>query len=483
MAVVAIPEDQVIKRLQQDNVWWTTGQIDEEYAAWNRRLYFEAFYGLLGMGMPRRAVLLMGPRRVGKTILIFQAIQALLDTGVSPHRIAYISVENPYFQSRPLETLFQLCRQATGGADPDGWYVFFDEIQYLKDWEIHLKTMVDGFPRTKFVASGSAAAALKLKSMESGAGRFTDFLLPPLAFCEYMHLLGLDTMMIPSQLDWKGNLTDVYDCTDMERLNAHFVQYINYGGYPEVLFNPQMQMNPGRFIKSDIIDKVLLRDLPSLYGIRDVQELNSLFTHIAYNSGQEFTLEGLSQGSAGMDKQDIRKYLQYLEAAFLIQRVERIDHTARKFRRVHSFKLYLTNPSLRSALFTPLSSHDPQMGPMVETAIFAQWLHWKGFDLWYAHWKQGRTEGEVDMVGLTPAQFKPAWALEIKWSNRYLAAPGELKSLLQFCETNHLNAALVTTIDQKGLRSLNRLNLYYLPCALYAYSIGMNIIAGAKDRI
>ena len=52
---------------------------------------------------------------------------------------------------------------------------FFDEIQYLKNWEIHLKSLVDRNRRTKFIASGSAAAALRMKSIESGAGRFSDF--------------------------------------------------------------------------------------------------------------------------------------------------------------------------------------------------------------------------------------------------------------------------------------------------------------------
>ncbi|MBS0351440.1 MAG: AAA family ATPase [Proteobacteria bacterium] len=69
----------------------------------------------------------------------------------------------------------------------DEVYVFFDEIQYLKNWEVHLKNLVDVHRQVKFVASGSAAA-LRRKSQESGAGRFTDFILPPLTFAEYLRL-------------------------------------------------------------------------------------------------------------------------------------------------------------------------------------------------------------------------------------------------------------------------------------------------------
>ncbi|MDP2890369.1 MAG: ATP-binding protein [Bacteroidota bacterium] len=477
MALIPLSEEQVLDRLRQENHWWATGQVDEDYTKMQRRLYFDLFYPLVQDISIRRAVILMGPRRVGKTVMIYHAINALLESGISPHQIAFISVENPFFNKMPLEQLFKICLKATGMEKTAGWYVFFDEIQYLKDWEVHLKTMVDSYPHVKFVASGSAAAALKLKSNESGAGRFTDFMLPPLTFNEYIHLLQLQYLIIPTKIDWAGNATDFYGTTNIALLNEHFLKYINYGGYPEIIFSEKLQVNPSRFIKSDIIDKVLLRDLPSLYGIQDVQELNSLFTSIAYNSGQEFSLEALSQSSGGVEKNTIKRYIQYLEAAFLIKIVHRIDHNSKKFSRANFFKIYLTNPSLRSALFTPLQATDKFMGPMVETAIYAQWLQRDWFEPWYARWSQGKFQGEVDMVGLSQLNFKPQWALEIKWSNRYFEKADELKSLLTFCETNELKSALVTTIDKTGSIDMQKVRLHFLPSALYAYTVGKNTIS------
>lgn len=482
MALLPLSEEQVLDRLKQENPWWATGQVDEDYNSMQRRLYFDLFFPLVEDISIKRAVILMGPRRVGKTVLIYHAIDKLLKDGVSPHQIAYVSVENPFFNKMQLEQLFKTCIKATGKSEPKGWYVFFDEIQYLKDWEVHLKSLVDSFPHVKFVASGSAAAALKLKSNESGAGRFTDFMLPPLTFNEYIHLLKLQYLIIPTKIDWEGNTTNFFESTNIALLNEHFIKYINYGGYPEIIFSEKLQVNPSRFIKSDIIDKVLLRDLPSLYGIQDVQELNSLFTSIAYNSGQEFSLEALSQSSGGVEKNTIKRYIQYLEAAFLIKIVHRIDHNAKKFRRANYFKIYLTNPSLRSALFTPIQATDKLMGAMVETAIYAQWLQREWFEPWYARWTAGRFQGEVDMVGLSPESFKPQWALEIKWSNRYFENPGELKSLMNFCEMNKLKSALVTTIDKSGQLAIREMKLHFLPSALYAYTVGKNTIMQKQNR-
>jgi len=482
MALLPLSEEQVLERLKQENPWWATGKVDEDYSKMQKRLYFDLFFPLVEDITIRRAVILMGPRRVGKTVMIYHAIDTLLNNGVSPHQIAFVSVENPFFNKMPLEQLFKSCIKATGNSESKGWYVFFDEIQYLKDWEVHLKSLVDSYPHVKFVASGSAAAALKLKSNESGAGRFTDFMLPPLTFNEYIHLLQLHHLIIPSNIEWEGNVTNFYESTNIALLNEHFLKYINYGGYPEIIFSEKMQVNPSRFIKSDIIDKVLLRDLPSLYGIQDVQELNSLFTSIAYNSGQEFSLEALSQSSGGVEKNTIKRYIQYLEAAFLIKIVHRIDHNAKKFSRANYFKIYLTNPSLRSALFTPLQATDKLMGAMVETAIYAQWLQREWFEPWYARWTQGRFQGEVDMVGLSPQNFKPVWALEIKWSNRYYDSPGDLKSLLSFCSTNKLKSALTTTIDKSGTKEMDELTVHFLPASLYAYTVGKNTILQKQLR-
>ena len=109
--------------------------------------------------------------------MLHHTIQELIDEGVPAQKIIFITVENPIYTNIALEELFKYALEAIGNQNPKGCFVFFDEIQYLKDWEIHLKTLVDSYRGTKFIVSGSAAAALKFKSNESGAGRFTDFLI------------------------------------------------------------------------------------------------------------------------------------------------------------------------------------------------------------------------------------------------------------------------------------------------------------------
>jgi len=161
--------------------------MDAETLALQPRAYLGPVRQLLQEPKLRRAVVLLGPRRVGKTILIRHLVADLLQQSVAPQRIAYVEMDHPLLHGQSLESVIRQIELST----PEGEgtrYLFFDEIQSHKDWEKHLKPLVDHRPDLKILVSGSAAAALKRQSTESGAGRFTDFLLPPLTFSEYLQL-------------------------------------------------------------------------------------------------------------------------------------------------------------------------------------------------------------------------------------------------------------------------------------------------------
>jgi len=416
----------------------------------------------------QRAVVLLGPRRVGKTVLIHHVIQKLLDEGIKAKRICYFSVDHPIYNGLSLENLLTVFSKVAGiDYRKDRCFVFFDEIQYLKNWEQYLKAITDRYPRVKCVVSGSAAAALRLKSIESGAGRFTEFLLPPLTFYEYLHLRNEDELVSVTMTKTERAH---FKTSNLKLLNERFISYLNFGGYPEVIFSSEIQSDPGRFIKGDIIDKVLLRDLPSLYGIKDIQELNSLFTTLAFNTASEVSLEQMSIGS-GLAKNTIKRYIEYLEAAFLIRVVNRVDINAKRFHRANFFKVYLTNPSMWSALFSPITAEDDATRALVETAIYSQWFH-SSWDLYYARWDRG----EVDIVKIDEKKQKARWVVEIKWSDRHYRKVSELNSLKSFCHQHNLDRCLVTTRTKKGNKIIENVPIEFIPASLYCYMLGFNII-------
>ena len=464
--MLTISQNEIISRLNFDNPWWESSQVEKRYLDFPPRFYLEPFYELVKESSINRAAVLMGSRRVGKTVMVYHSINRLLVEGVDPKNILYVSLETPIYTGLSLEKIVNMFQGEFSHSRESALYIVFDEIQYLSNWEVHLKSLVDSYPAYKYIATGSAAAALKLKSKESGAGRFTEFLLPPLTFAEYLSFIGKVDDLIREVDD------QLHEAIDIQELNKEFVNYLNYGGYPEAVFSSVIQGDCSRYIRSDIIDKVLLRDLPSLYGIQDVQELNKLFNSIAYNTGNEITLESLSK-SSGVSKNTIKRYIEYLEAAFLIKIVNRVDITSKKFKRATTFKVYLTNPSMRAALFGPVTSDHEAMGALTETAIFSQWFHRNMVDnLHYARWKSG----EVDLVMLNNATQKPYWCVEVKWSDLPCNDSRMLKGIVEYMKNNDLTGALVTTKTTSQGGVIDGAAIRFRPSASYTYTLGTNIL-------
>jgi uncharacterized protein len=470
--MLQISRDDIDARLALDNPWWEISDPTElPTANMPRRLYFESFCKLALNFSVQRAAILLGPRRVGKTVMTRQLVETALREGIPGSNILYASVDTPLYTNLHLSYFVEAMPAVAKG---ERCVIIFDEIQYLKDWQIHLKDLVDSYPNIKFVASGSAAAALRLKSKESGAGRFSEFILPPLTFSEYVDFSDNGQLVEPDD-----TVRGRFKCQDIDALNRVFIDYLNFGGYPEAVFNAEVRNNPDRFIRNDIIEKVLLNDLPSLYGITNIHELKQLFMVLAYNTGNEVNYESISNES-GASKSIVRKYIEYLENAFLIIKLPTVNENCRSMQRERNFKVYLSNPSIRAALFSPVKSDNSTLiGHLAESAVFSQWQHSLAFSsLRYARWSRG----EVDVVFLRSAIQKPHWAGEIKWSdkisNNHERELSNLRTLLS--KQSSIKTAFYTTrsVSNYGTTLLNR-NLIIEPTALYCYTVGRNAAQGA----
>lgn len=185
--MLPIDRTAITRRLRLDNPWWD-GPFNDPSGQWPRRAYYGALAQLVRQPV-RRAVILLGARRVGKTTLLRQLIADANDArDLGP--VLFASVDAPTYSGLSLEDLLLLFEELHPQALHAPRLAIFDEIQYLPDWERHLKDLVDRYPQTRFIASGSAGAALKRRSTESGTGRFTDFELPPLTFAEFLDFRG-----------------------------------------------------------------------------------------------------------------------------------------------------------------------------------------------------------------------------------------------------------------------------------------------------
>src|SRR5256885_10643690 len=133
MEAIVAPEIKL--RIERDNFWWNDPQREIPEAKYQRRVYFAPFKVLALNFDVRRATILLGPRRVGKTVIVKQLIHEAIQSGIDRKAILYASIDAPIYSGISLQNFVELFpSEARTGRR----IVIFDEIQYLKDWEIHL---------------------------------------------------------------------------------------------------------------------------------------------------------------------------------------------------------------------------------------------------------------------------------------------------------------------------------------------------------
>lgn len=166
----------ILKVLSAYNPWWKTGVVNPKLSrSYKRFAFYEAMKRVEQKDL-RRTVVLTGTRRVGKTTIQYQMIEALLAKGVPPQKIVFISMDHPMLKLSSFDEILD-CYHENIYAEQDVYY-FFDEVQYAQDWDKWLKTIYDMQPDTQVIATGSASPALIKGNQESGAGRWSVIQVP-----------------------------------------------------------------------------------------------------------------------------------------------------------------------------------------------------------------------------------------------------------------------------------------------------------------
>lgn len=106
--MLRISDVEVRKRLAIDNPWWSEPSPPERVKSWKERLYLPLLLDLVDQSRPNRAAIVMGPRRVGKTVMLIQTVYRLIASGVSPKSICYAAVDNPVYTGQSLDSLLAL---------------------------------------------------------------------------------------------------------------------------------------------------------------------------------------------------------------------------------------------------------------------------------------------------------------------------------------------------------------------------------------
>ncbi len=272
-----IPKEELIAILSQFNPWWKRERIPD-IPKWCRGA-FQELMQWIEQPPAQRAIMLSGPRQVGKTTLLLQAIQKLVESGVPPANILYATFDHPICKLAGLNAVLEAWRELEPKANgPE--YLFLDEAQFIKDIGTWVKHQVDFFKNKKIVFTGSATPLIRM-DQESGVGRWHTIGISTLSFYEYLQIKKIP---LP-HIDTIQAISNLLDCTPHEffrmteaanALIGHFHEYLVRGGFPQTVLVESITQSQA-LLREDIIDKVLKRDMTALFGVRRIIELEQLF--------------------------------------------------------------------------------------------------------------------------------------------------------------------------------------------------------------
>ena len=394
-----------------------------KYPFAKKRRFFDSVLKYLDK---KQIVELIGLRRVGKTVLLFQIINHLLENKKNPFSIWYFTFDEEKIK---LENLLQsFAAQTQIDFRREKVFVFLDEIQKLDDFQSQIKIYYDLYPNLKFFISGSTSLFVKKKTQESLAGRIKSFFLSPLSFEEYLYFKDKSDLL-EKPLVFKSEIEREFEIF----LGSQLIE--------SVYFSEEKERKE-YFIS--IIKKIIFEDVPPVFSIDNPNILWKLVKIIGQNPGVFINYQNLS-GELGVSNKTLSRYLFCLEESFLVKKVYNFSRnlmtSEKKMKR-----FYLASPSFSRAVadFT-------ETGRLVEN--FAVSLKDYKF-FWRDAYKH-----EVDFVEVKNSEIIP---IEVKYKNRF--SKKDFKSLVLFSKKfNAQKAVLFGKILEKKSAETDNLKISQEP--------------------
>ena len=471
-------EEKLLNLLIQYNPWWKTGSVNEKFNPPQHRYAYFEIKKILERKEKRRFVVLSGARRVGKTTIMFQLISDLLKQGISARNIVYLSFDNPIVKLGGFEGVLR----AYDNAYPtDGdLYFFFDEVQYAEDWENWVKVLYDTRPNLRLVATGSASPIIEKGAADSGVGRWQLLKVPTLSFYEYCDLLQLAVRPVlpkgirPTQLYKmeQGDLSELM--AKLSPLSQHFNRYLTVGGFPELALASD-DLESQRMLREDVVDKVIKRDVLTLFNVRNPLQLEKVFLYLCMNSSNVINIATMSKELDDMNKATISSYIQFLKESNLIYISEPIGLDGKAILKGKP-KIYIADAAIRNAvlMLEDVITDPEEMGIMVETAVYkhiAAFYFQTTSQVGYFR-RTGGNQKEIDVVVELP---KGRILSEVKYrENSRVLENDAIIEMSNDEKSKSLGALIITKRpeDYGATAHKTRIPVVRIPAAAFLYLLG-----------
>lgn len=471
-----ISEAQILDVLRRQNTWWQTGKIPSDLTPFFRRLTFYEIQAFLHQPELKRAVILSGARRVGKTVLLHQIAQNALEDGAPPKKILYITFEDLTLTQANLREILVLYEKNVE-AIGEGTFILLDEIHYTSNWGRWLMTIMREYPKARIVATGSAAILLReTPGNESAAGRWVSVHVPTLSFYEYLQLRNFPVPLLNPDLEiTRLSHLSGRECQEIMTLcgplEREFPRYLLQGGFPAFVSEKFTLGMAQRLLREDVIDKALKRDMAHLYGARSLGELDQLFVYLCFNLGAVVEKNTLAK-ELRVAALTVENHLRRLEDAHLIYRLAPWKMGGKKSLKPRP-KIYIADPTLRNAVILRgdgLLANEEEMGRVVEACVFKHlYAFYYPERPRFGYWQGTERGREADFVLSYPNGS--TIACEVKYRQRpRLESKDGLTQMLK--DKKPPDEAFLITKNNEDYGPLEGGKIFQIPAYLFVYLLG-----------
>lgn len=328
-----------IGKISKYNFWgsaFNKGFVRENYL--NQLLQFKD---------SRLVKVLVGQRRVGKSFVLRQYIQHLIDTGVPSQNTLYINKEFTDFDFIVnYKDLDEFVHNYIKHFKIEGrLYVFIDEIQQIEEWERIVNSLSQDFTLDiDLFITGSNSELLSGELASLLSGRFVQFKILPFRFEEYCSF------------------------QKKEKSRKNYSLFIKEGALPELFQLPSYESKM-QYISS-LKDTIILRDIVQRFSIKDTALLLDIFSYAVNNVSNLFSVNNVvnyyESKKRKTNYETVANYLNYLNQTFVIHRCERFDIKGKELLG-GNVKYYLNDLSYRNYLF---GSNTPSFGNLLENSVY-----------------------------------------------------------------------------------------------------------------
>lgn len=308
-----------------------------------------------------------GIRRCGKSTLLEQ-IESELLTSIDKDHIISMNFEDVRYSD--IENFKELNNYIINLIkDEKKYYLLFDEIQNITDWEKTINSLKATQNVSLFI-TGSNSDLLSSDLATYLSGRYVSFKMQPFTFSEVCKL--------KNTIDYE---------------NA-FLDYIKWGGMPQRFrFDGEQQL---RTYLSDVYDSIVMKDIIKRFKITDLDLFNRIVEYIMTTPSQSFSADSLAnylkeKDDRNVSKETIYNYLEYMCKGLLVSKVDRYDVRGKRILN-GKYKYYLADLGLGRIMNT---SKKEQLGAYIENVVYNE-LIYRGYEV-----KIGTLEnGEIDFIAL-----------------------------------------------------------------------------------